>query len=209
MTEKYVPSRAAWLAAARPVQIPPEKYDLLTFWADRGWGKTRAALEAALEWSRHPVDSRRGPVPTRTAVFVESVTEGMSQLVYGAGGIVNLSDMRLEVDTLRSTVRFENGAEWRFYRYSDPEAVRSSFAHHAILEDSDQARADELDAIMKALNQELKWAPDPHIIMTCHYLPSWTVHRLAGGRNHLVVGGNGAENAGLPEAYVQQLERSR
>lgn len=209
MTEKPAPGRAAWLATARPAQLPPEKYDLWTLWADRAWGKSRAALEEALEWTRKTVDTPRGPAPVRVAVFVRSIDDGMSLLVYGQGGICNLSEIGIEVDRTRQRVRFANGAEWWFFRYSDADRAKGGAFHHALLEDSETARLDELEDVMRVLHGELKWAPDPRIVMTCNRLPPWQVHKLAGGRRHLTIGASAAENAGLPKHLVDAIERDR
>lgn len=193
-----------------PHQIPPEgEWDLWTIFGDRAAGKTWAAMTLAERWARDLVESRRGWRPSRTAIFVREVGVAFDQIVYGAVGIIERQKkhggMEIKVERSRNMVIFENGAEWRFLPYSDPDRIRAWMPDNAWLEDSHLARLDELDAVMTVLHQEMKWGKNPKIVMTCNRLPPWPCHMLAGGRNHLTVAGLATLNKTLPEPFLNRL----
>lgn len=204
--------REAWLATRLPHQVPPaaEEWDLWTLWGDRACGKTRAALEEALEWCRHGAETRVGrPGPARVGIFVRDVRDGMANALYGPNGLASLSEIEMRIDSLRDRVELANGSQIQFYPFADAPRSRCMGLTHGIVEDAERATPRELDEIMRCLNGELKWAPAPRIILTCHILPGWPVHRLAGGRNHLTIIPSVAQNPHVAEALVREIERSR
>lgn len=207
-----MPGRDAWLASRLPHQVPPQEevWDLWTIWGDRAVGKTRAALEEVLEWCRKGAGhTSMGPRSARVGIFVRDVRDGMAQMVYGDAGIVTLCEETVQVDSMRDRVTFPNGAVIQFFPFSDADSVRCSGITHAFVEDSDRATPPELDRIMRTIIGELKWQAGPRIIMTCHILPPWPVHKLAGGRNHLTVSATATLNTSLPETFIKALEKSR
>lgn len=206
MTSQQQKGRAAWLATARPNQLPPKEYDLWTLWGGRGSGKTRAAFEEALDWARTPVETPGGMRPGRTAIFVRSIEGAMSLIVYGRGGLLDVSEMHVEIDRLRNRVTFENGSEWRFFRFSEAEMSRGVGFSTAWVEDSNLARRDELEDVIRAIHMETKWAKDPKTVLTCQILPPWPMSKLWGGRNHLAMLQT-ADNTALSQAARDAIAR--
>lgn len=187
-----------------PHQVQPTApdYDIWTIWGDRASGKSFAAMNAAADWVSKPVETPRGPAPARVAVFVRDSRISMDVI---AGEAIKLG-ANIRVEKARAAIEFQNGAQWLFFAFDEAERARAMLMSHAWVEDSDHATPDELERVFRVIRMELRYGAQPHIVMTCRFLPRWSARQLCGDRNRLTIVPGNDVNTSLPAYSLRRAD---
>ena len=200
--------RALWRGElARPSQVPPEKYDVWTLWADRGWGKSRAALEEILRLGETTTTySPMGPRPGRIGVFTQGrdqedlIMQMLRQIIEG--------DFSVSGCGRRMSVQLQSGVQLYFWRYGNIEAAQSLTLDHFLLEDIEKATFEQREEIYRLYHQAARWHHDARLIQTCYVMPNTPPGRVAGNRRHLTVGPDAVENDTLTPGQLESIREA-
>ncbi len=205
--------RQAWLASARPTQLPPEgdDWDVWLILAGRGFGKTRAGAEHVAQFARENAGAEIGVIGRTDAEARRLLLNGPSGLLavldpddldpsYGAGkGYVESPG--------DSKIKLRNGATIYVTGANSPDALRGLNLW--------MAWCDELAAWRyqqtiwdEVLDPAVRIGPHPHVLVTTTPRPTKLIRTLLHDVGSRVVRGSTFDNAAnLAAKFLRRMRR--
>ncbi len=205
--------RKAWLATARPNQLPPagDWWDTWFILAGRGFGKTRSGAEHVVQFARDNAGAQIGVVGRTDAEARRILLQGPSgilaclepgdlDLTYGAGkGYIEAPG-----DT---KVRLSNGSMIYVVGANSPDALRGLNLWMAWC---DELAAWRYQQVIwdEVLEPAVRIGPHPHILVTTTPKPTKLVRTLLKDAASAVVRGSTFDNAAnLSASFLRRMKR--
>lgn len=190
---------AWWNGVARPNQLPPRSaWQLWLILAGRGFGKSRAVNEWAIEQARRYPGSR-GALVAATAGDVRDV------VVEGESGIMNIahSDFTPLYEPSKRRLTFPNGSIATTFSADEPRALRGPQFHWAIC---DELAAWRYPETFSMLLMGVRLGGDPKIAISTTPRPTKLIKELLVDPACIVTSGSTYENrANLAPAWFEKI----
>ncbi len=188
-----------WRSIARPDQLPPDgDWRLWLILAGRGFGKSRAVNEWAIEQAQKYPKSR-GALVAATAADARDV------IVEGASGILNIAppDFMPKYSPTRRRLEFPNGSIATHFSADEPNRLRGPQFHWAIC---DELAAWRFEAAFDNLLMGVRLGIDPRIAIATTPRPVPLIRRLLNDPTCVITRGTTHENAAnLAPAFLDAI----
>lgn len=189
----------AWRKFARPAQLPPDgDWRIWLILAGRGFGKSRAVNEWAIEQARRYPRSR-GALVASTASDVRDV------VVEGESGIMNIAppDFMPKYEPSKRRLTFPNGSIATTFSADEPNRLRGPQFHWAIC---DELAAWRFAAAFDMLLMGVRLGVDPRIAISTTPRPVELVKRLLNDPTCVITRGSTYDNAAnLAPAFLDAI----
>jgi phage terminase large subunit-like protein len=190
---------ADWRSVARPDQLPPDgEWRIWLILAGRGFGKTRAINEWALEQARTYPKSR-GALVAATAADARDV------LIEGESGILKIAppDFLPIYSPTRRRLVFPNGSSATHFSADEPNRLRGPQFHWAIC---DELAAWRFEAAFDNLLLGTRLGIDPRIAIATTPRPVPLIRRLLNDPTCVITRGTTYDNAAnLAPAFLDAI----
>lgn len=198
-----------WSANARPEQRVPKDYIIWLLLCGRGWGKTRAIIEAVREYCAVP--------NTRVAIVSKDHRQLRDVLLEGVSGIVACFPpedvLKIHKGLGDVSVELVNGSTIKFYTAGEPDAVRGQ-SFDVIVGDEfaswPKNKAQEMLDMLRMCQRESKMGSKVILATTPKRIPHvMDMLKLAEDPIEKVViaRGTSRDNTVLTEEWHRQMER--
>ena len=192
--------RAAWLATARPEQLPPEG-DWLAWLilAGRGFGKTRTGAETIAQWGRETPDGR-------WALVGQSWADGRDVMLEGESGLLRvLAPSELRGGTFDTAYNrslgelyLSNGGKYKLFSSEKPRSLRGPQHHGAWLDEpatfTDANAPTTEDTTYSNLLFGLRLGKHPRMVITGTPRPVRLVRDIMAAPNTVITRGSTYDN---------------
>ena len=191
-----------WRLWARPEQLIPEgEWRVWVVKSGRGWGKTRAGVEAVREIVNGDPHARIALVGPTAADCRDVMLEGESGLL-----AVFPPGERPVYWPSKRRVEFANGAMATLYSAAEPERLRGP--QHSFAYVDELAVYPDVEELWQNLKLGLRLGPDPRIIVTTTPKPSKFLRALLADPGTVVTSGSTfANRANLPASVLADFTR--
>jgi phage terminase large subunit-like protein len=190
-----------WKMWARENQIAPEgEWRIWLILAGRGWGKTLAITQWALEQARAMPKSRG-------ALVAPTEADARDVLVEGESGILNIAppDFMPKFEPSKRRLTFPNGSTARLFSADEPNRLRGPQHHWAVC---DEIAAWDQPETFDMLLLGLRLGADPRCAIATTPRPVALIRRLLDDETAVVVRGSTYENrANLAPAFFEGIIR--
>jgi len=188
-----------WREIARPNQLPPPgDWRIWLILSGRGFGKSRAVNEWAIEQARlHP--RSRGALVAATAADARDV------VVEGESGILNIApaDFAPRYEPSKRRLTFPNGSMATTFSADEPNRLRGPQFHWAIC---DELAAWRFEATFDNLLMGLRLGRDPRLAIATMPRPIPLIRRLLNDPTCAITRGSTYENAAnLAPAFLSAI----
>ena len=188
-----------WRSVARRDQLPPDgDWRIWLILAGRGFGKTRAITEWALE------QARRYP-KSRGALVAATAADARDVLIEGESGILNSAppDFQPKYSPSRRRLEFPNGSIATHFSADEPNRLRGPQFHWAIC---DELAAWRFEAAFDNLLLGVRLGVDPRIVIATTPRPVPLIQKLLADPTCVITRGSTYENAAhLAPAFLEAI----
>lgn len=196
-------ARAAWVAMARPNQLPPQGVDWFTWFlmAGRGFGKTRVGAEDTWFWGYENPGTRIGVIAPTQADIRDTCFEGESGLLSVIPGCL-IEDYKSSL----GEIILLNGTVIKGFSAEKPDRLRGP-QHHRVWGDEVAAWENGED-VFDMMMFGLRLGDNPQFVTTSTPKPTDLVRKLVKDKSTFVTNGTTFENRqNLSKKFYEQIRQ--